>query len=150
MSATKATATTKKVWISIPIVTNEPTNTAAVDFLENGRKDLEVKTAAFIAQYLFDNCTKFSVDFESTKIQKESVLASIPRRIQRLIGFKPKKEVVNLGTEKNECFVELPENDDQGNATSPDPEGWGAPYADHRKKEECTSDNDPFLASLPI
>ena len=112
MSVTKATSKTstiKKIWVSTPLVTLNVTDPAVVNFLENSRKDLEVQTAAFITQYLMDNNVPFAVDFDSTKLEKESVLRSIPRRLQRMLGFKSVKAVAT--SESNDSEELTSDND---------------------------------------
>jgi hypothetical protein len=56
----------KKVWISLPLITS----------------------TAFITKWLMDKGVPFSIDFESSTLDRNLVLEGLPRRLQKVLGYK--------------------------------------------------------------
>ena len=80
----------KKVWISLPLITTaDATDATVVGFTKGGqKKELEFEVAVFITKWLMDKSVPFGIDFESSCVDREGVLAALPRRLQRILGFK--------------------------------------------------------------
>ena len=78
----------KKVWISFPLITASEANDAAVvSFLKGGlKKELEVETAAFITKWMFDKDVPFGIDFDSAAVDRNLVMAALPKRVQKALG----------------------------------------------------------------
>jgi hypothetical protein len=80
----------KKCWIALPLITTtDVKDETVVAFLKGGlKKELENETAAFIMKWLLDKSVPFEIDFDSAPVDRPVVLESLPRRLQRLVGFK--------------------------------------------------------------
>jgi hypothetical protein len=78
----------KKVWISIPLITvSEVNDPAVVGFLKGGlKKELEVETAAFLTKWMMDKSIPFGIDFDSTAVDRNLVMAALPKRLQKALG----------------------------------------------------------------
>ena len=80
----------KKVWVSLPLITTtDLKDESVVGFLKGGvKKELETETAVFITKWLMDKSVPFSIDFESATVDQNAVLEALPRRLQRLLPQK--------------------------------------------------------------
>jgi len=80
----------KKAWISFPLITSgDASDASVVTFLKGGlKKELEVETAAFVTKWLMDKDVPFKVDFDSAAVDRNLVLEALPRRLQRVLGYK--------------------------------------------------------------
>jgi|SRR5665213_2272046 len=78
----------KKVWISFPLSTASEANDAAVvSFLKGGqKKELEVELAAFVTKWMFDKSVPFGIDFDSAAVDRNLVMAALPKRLQKALG----------------------------------------------------------------
>ena len=79
---------TKKVWVSFPLITwRETSDASVVAFLKGGlKKELEVETAAFVTKWLMDKQIPFSVDFDSSTLDRNLVMQTLPRPLQKSLG----------------------------------------------------------------
>jgi hypothetical protein len=78
----------RKVWISFPLIrASETSDAAVVSFLKGGlKKELELEAAAFITKWMFDKDVPFSIDFDSATVDRNLVMAALPKRIQKALG----------------------------------------------------------------
>jgi hypothetical protein len=78
----------RKVWISFPLITASEINDAAVvSFLRGGlKKELEVETATFLTKWLMDKGLPYRIDFNSAPVDRNLVLAALPKRLQKVLG----------------------------------------------------------------
>src|ERR1035441_1617366 len=79
---------TKKVWVSFPLITwRETSDASVVAFLKGGlKKVLEVETAAFVTKWLMDKDVPFSVDFDSSTLDRNLVMQTLPGPLQKSLG----------------------------------------------------------------
>src|ERR1051325_4949661 len=86
----KDTIMPKKVWLSLPLITStDPADSSVVGFTKGGqKKELEIEVAAFITKWLMDKNVPFSIDFESSAIDRDVVIEALPKRLQRALGYK--------------------------------------------------------------
>ncbi len=67
----------------------DPADAAVASFLKEGlKRELEVDTAAFVMKWLMDRDVPFSIDFESATVDRDAVLGALPRRLQKVLGYK--------------------------------------------------------------
>jgi hypothetical protein len=80
----------KKAWILLPLITaTDLKDESVVAFLKGGvTKDLEIEAAAFITRWLMHKSIPFARDFEASPIDRDTVLEALPRRLQKVLGFK--------------------------------------------------------------
>jgi hypothetical protein len=94
----------KKVWVSLPLITTtDLKDEAVVGFLKGGvKKELDTETAVFITKWLMDKSVPFSIDFDSAMVDQNAVLEALPRRLQRLL---PQKGAAAGGTDTAEAVA---------------------------------------------
>src|ERR1044072_4407102 len=82
---------TKKVWISLPLITfKDPKEQSVATFLKGGqKKELEFEIAVFLTKWLMDRSVPLMIDFEASGVDEDRVLDALPRRLQRGLGRKP-------------------------------------------------------------
>ena len=78
---------TKKVWISFPLITwRETSDASVVTFLKGGlKKELEVETAAFVTKWLMDKDVPFSLNFDSSGVDRALTIGLLPKRLQKIL-----------------------------------------------------------------
>jgi hypothetical protein len=78
----------KRVWISFPLTTSsEVSDASVVSFLKGGqKKELEVEIATFTTKWLVDRSIPFSIDFDTSTVDRNVVMAALPKRLQKILG----------------------------------------------------------------
>jgi NCAIR mutase (PurE)-related protein len=77
----------KRVWISFPLTTSsEVSDASVVSFLKGGqKKELEVEIATFITKWLVDRSVGFGIDFDTSTVDRNVVMAALPKRLQKIL-----------------------------------------------------------------
>jgi NCAIR mutase (PurE)-related protein len=78
----------KRVWISFPLTTSsEVSDASVVSFLKGGqKKELEVEIATFTTKWLVDKSIPFGIDFDTSTVDRNVVIAALPKRVQKILG----------------------------------------------------------------
>jgi hypothetical protein len=77
----------KRVWVSLPLTTtSDLADATVVGFLKGGKKTLEIETGAFITKWLVDKGVPFTIEFESSNLDRNLVTQTLPGPLQKSLG----------------------------------------------------------------